>query len=383
MNNRYEPYALAATSLQNHLKHLWERLENKVEYLNFLLLRGDIKTYDETDKTGDSLIKNLVSKVQRLLPSGRVFDEETVFVDNSFADLFEEYFSLLKAWKTESEDTTSTPAAALERLYVLIANARALIKKTKAFLETLEQPIVLNESSRIQDDRIELTLHSVQELLGTSVAPERRSLKKWLFLRFFGRPCFYLGVFFLVLLIGLIVAEAFGRAMQAQDLQYLKQESAEAFNEALKNMPSPVLGTTLGAVLYVLSSQATWICLLCSFLYWMIGKKVFRALLKRQNKSADLKFLLAWGYIDYGLFPFAPSMEQHKILMLEAAEEGCDEAYLRLGVMYEKGLFDSKKEPMSEADRLDNALRCYKNAFPNAAAIEKYNLAKEKRENLQ
>ena len=381
MKNLYETYALAATSLQNHLKHLWERAESRVEYLNFLLLRNGISTYSETDKVGDSLQKELINRTKQLLTGERALDDEAIFVDNYFADLLEEYFSLLRT-ANEQNDDRIPPSEALEGMYVFIANLRALLKKVRAFSAMLEAPIQLPTGTRIKDDRIELTLHSIQELTGATAKDRRHGIKKLRLLRFLGRPCYYAGVISLVILIGLVIAEVVGRFIQTQDLQYLRQESAEAYNEALKALPSPALGTPLGMILYTVTIQTTWIFFLCAFLYMIVGKRVFKALLERPDKSPDLKYLLAWGYIDAGIFPFNPSLEHHKLMMLEAADEGCDDAYIRLGVMYEKGLFGSKKEPMSEADKLDNALRCYKNAFPNANAIKKYNAAKAKRENV-
>ena len=379
----FELYKNAATAVKTHLKHTWEYLEQQVEYVNFLLLRGEVQNYDPEDKEGSALQKSVLNKVKRLISKDAAFEEREIFVDNTFADLFEEYFAVISALQKIKTDDASSHSAKLEEMYTQIAAVRTLIKKTDAFITLLDEPIALPDGERIKDDRIELTLHSLQQLTGTQTEEKSRDYKKLLFLRVFGRPCFFLAVISLIIFIALVTAETVIMGIKAKDLEYLKQESIEAYNAAVNALGGTVLVHPVGKFLFVVTQECIWIGLLSALLYLIIGRIVLKKLKQVQDPSPALKYLLAWAYIDMGISPFIVNMEEHRLLMLEAAEDGYVDAYVRLGVLYEKGHFSTKKEKMSEKDRLENAMRCYKHAFPNKKAIEKFNKAKAKLENVQ
>jgi TPR repeat protein len=126
------------------------------------------------------------------------------------------------------------------------------------------------------------------------------------------------------------------------------------------------------------------LCFTASLIYLIVGNVIFKGLKNKSDLSPDEKFLLAWMYYDKGLGSIRANLEKFKLLLLEASEEGSSEAYVSLGNLYENSKFGGKgKKAMPKAECLENAMRCYKNAFPMQEAIKKYNKAKARLEKLK
>ena len=383
MAERYDLYKNATIAIKNHVKQIWDNLENKVEYVNFILLRGQLKSYDNGAKQNSTLQKSVYKKVQLLLKQETYLNKEALFVKNQFGTIFENYLSLVIFVNQLNEESDSNYNKILDQAYTLIATARGLIKQADAFIELIVESVIpLPEGDFIDDDKILITFESFKKTMQIESDDGNDSHNRLLFLRIFGWPTFLLAGLSIIGIIIFAINLAIKVKAQMVDIEYLKQISLEQYNQALKELISNISNKPINVFFFTLFTNLIWIGYLISFLYLIIGKTVVKKLIAKQDKSEKEKYLLAWAYIDMGIFPFSVSMEKHLLLTIELAEDGFIPALIRLGRLYETSNYLSKKQGLTQEQKLQRAMENYKRAFPNKRALKYYDHAKTKLENL-
>ena len=383
MAERYALYKNATIAIKNHVKQIWDNLENKVEYVNFILLRGQLKSYDNGAKQNSTLQKSVYKKVQLLLKQETYLNKEALFVKNQFGTIFENYLSLVIFVNQLNEESDSNYNKILDQAYTLIATARGLIKQADAFIELIAESVIpLPEGDFIDDDKILITFESFKKTMQIESDDGNDSHNRLLFLRIFGWPTFLLAGLSIIGIIIFAINLAIKVKAQMVDIEYLKQISLEQYNQALKELISNISNNPINVFFFTLFTNLIWIGYLISFLYLIIGKTVVKKLIAKQDKSEKEKYLLAWAYIDMGIFPFSVSMEKHLLLTIELAEDGFIPALIRLGRLYETSNYLSKKQGLTQEQKLQRAMENYKRAFPNKRALKYYDHAKTKLENL-
>lgn len=364
----YTVYIDSATKIKVHLKYVWEYLEDKIGYL-----KGDIQTYNTSPKKERTLLSAVLKSSSTIVMQKSLNTDESIYVDNCFADLLEGYLSLLIDLKEIEKSDDLDYNSIFEKGFTLIANIRNYIKKIDAFCDVVLNPIQLPSGERIKDDRVEITINSLKNLYGENSLRQTKNLRKFLFIRFFGFPLEILAIISLAvaILVGAIEFSVF--FAKSREIIYLQQESMELYNEALEKITFDFINSLLSNPLVVIPLNLIWKCPIISLIYLIVGKILHAKLLSKSDLTVEEKYFLAFMYIDKGIFTFKYNLEKHKILIIECAEEGSIDANLRLGDLCAKGYFEKTKLKKVSKQSIELALRCYKRAFPDKTAVKKHN----------
>ena len=369
----YQNYIECANNIKQHLKHEWQYLEEKLDYL-----KGESKTYDTLNKGRKTHLSAVYKSAYNVVKSGAIENTESIYVDNLFADLFENYFGILKKLDELEKANLLDYNSVFESAYTLIANMRALIKSADAFVGVFCSPITCPDGVRIKDDRVEITLSSIKNLYQEKNDGKEKSYRPFLYLRAFGFPAFCVAVLSMVAVISVVLVLFASFYAQSRQIVYLQQESMEAYNKALKQLTTDFFVAVNTNVIFMIAKTLMYLGFLSALLYLIIGKIVFKKLNQKTDLTVEEKFYFAFMFIDKGIFTFKYNLEKHKILIIECAEEGSADANVRLGNMYEKGLFQKGKFRKADKQDLKEALSCYKRAFPDKRAVKMYNKLEKK-----
>lgn len=363
----YQKYVDGATAIKTHLKHEWERLEERLDYL-----KGDTKTYDNLEKLSKKYGSSTIALSKQITAKQIIETTENVYVDNLFADLLEGYLGILIKLKEIKQANTLDYNSVFESIYTLIANIRANVKAVDKFIEIISNPINVTNDNLIKDNRIEITINSIKSLLEIKEDENEKSLKPYLFLRAFGYPTFCVGVISLITAIVALISIFSDFYAQSRQIVYLQRESMELYNQALRELTNNFLLTLNTDFLFVLTINLAWICPLIALIYFITGRIVFVKLANKNELSSEQKYFLSFMYIDKGIFIFKHNLEKHKVLIIESAEEGNANANIRLGDLYRKGKFEEGLFSKPSKESLSQALKCYKRAFPDKNAVKQY-----------
>ena len=129
----------------------------------------------------------------------------------------------------------------------------------------------------------------------------------------------------------------------------------------------------LGVILFTVSIYILVLAgvhLFISHIFYEKLKKIFK------NDLAILKYIEAYQKIIFA--NYGSSLKEHTILIIESAELGYDEAYVRMGELYELGIIQKKKKSKLTKSDYKLALACYRRALPNKKAVIKYNKLNKK-----
>lgn len=370
---KYINYIESANRIKIHLKQEWEDLEVRLDYL-----KGEIQTYDSNARISKQNFNAVTKNVLKIVNQQMIEDVESIYVDNYFADLFENYFTILSKLKEIKYINTLDYNYVFDLSYTTIANIRNLIKKLDEFTNILFNPITCPNKIQIKDDRIEITLTSIKNLYGEVTPISNKSYKNLLWLRVFGYPMFATTIISLIAIITAVIVIFAKFYAESRQIVYLQQESMEAYNVALKQLTTNFITTVTTNFVVVIASKLVAICPFLALIYFIVGKTLFKKLIQKDDITIEEKYILAFMHVDKGINLFKHSIENHKILIIECAEAGNVDANIRLGELYEKGLFEDKKVKKPSKQSLEEALRCYKRAFPNKIAVAKYNKLENK-----
>jgi len=363
----YKNYVDGATAIKTHLKHEWERLEERLDYL-----KGETKTYDNLEKLSKKYTALVITSSKQITAKQIIETTENVYVDNLFADLLEGYLDILIKLKEIKHANTLDYNLVFESIYSLIANIRARIKSIDKFIEIISNPITAINDKLIKDNRIEITVNSIKSLSEIKEDENEKSLKPYLFLRVLGYPTFCVGVIALLTAIVALISIFLDFYAQSRQIVYLQRESMELYNQALSELTNNFLLTLSTDFLFVLTINLAWICPVIALIYFITGRTVFLKLTNNNQLSSEQKYFLAFMHIDKGIFLFKHNLEKHKLLIIESAEEGNVNANIRLGDLYKKGKFEERTFTKPSKESLLQALKCYKRAFPDKNAVKKY-----------
>ena len=378
MNKYHTLYINAANSIINHLKYIWNDLELKVEFL-----KGNELSYKYDSNKNINFIKNIQSKVSYILQN-TIETEEILTLDHYFGDYFENYSKII--YEIKDTDQTLSRDKQCDNIYTLIHTTRVLIKNLENFIQCINNNCIELTTYSYKDNRVEIINNSLKELTKNQNINNHKKIKIYPMISILGYPCLLLAVFLIIASITIVVVEYSHIIEEANSMVYdSENETYEEYRsrcqEFIITESSKIEKLPSVRITYKLSSVFFNI-----FLGYFIIGNIIIFILKKSKKTDQgfLKYILAWKQLDRGLnLFFFINIKKHVLLILESAELDYNDAYLRLGKLYEIGWLQNKhKSQLTITDYL-NAIDCYKRAFPNKIAIKKYNNLTQKIKEMQ
>lgn len=377
MNKYHTLYINASNSIINHLKYIWNDLELKVEFL-----KGNELSYKYDSNKNINFIKNIQSKVSYILQN-TIETEEILTLDHYFGDYFENYSKII--YEIKDTDQTLSRDKQCDNIYTLIHTTRVLIKNLENFIQCINNNCIELTTYSYKDNRVEIINNSLKELTKNQNINNHKKIKIYPMISILGYPCLLLAVFLIIASITIVVVEYSHIIEEANSMVY---DSENETYEEYRSRCQEFIITESSKIEKLPSVRITFKLSSISFNiflgYFIIGNIII-FILKKSKKTDQgfLKYILAWKQLDIGLNLFFFSIKKHVLLILESAELDYNDAYLRLGKLYEIGWLQNKHKSQLTIIDYQNAIDCYKRAFPNKIAIKKYNNLTQKIKEMQ